>query len=471
MTLPLTPITLEALSMVGQSSSTLTALGQRVFNVVAYKPTGTVSVDQPMLQQALADTPTGGILSLPSGGDTPYAIDTAFVVEKNVTIEGAGASEVGFDGDATTASPFLSGSVLMQTTAGANGIEVRGTGTHVDLRNFGVRFAPAIMFTNTGHGILSRAAATHNTGHDFGLMNSTWRGLKVFGHDGNHYGFVHTNALLNTYVDLRSYGGGGHLFETDSNVGICGNATLVHPYVALFVAGSAHGYAFSAIAGPGGGVGGLNLFTFVRPQVNVLDFSGSTVLGNPPVPTVSQYMWQAAASGGLEASAVGLIDPDLEANAGSPRVQSPVNFGTPPHTLVRNGGTINMGGGAAPTFASNASGYTRTPTMTGGAGAGTTPDLTVGAIVGSGIVSDRGGLLSIRPGTSPGARLTDVVTVTFAQLTKPLSVQLTPYNDGAAQLQWFVSAVTNTSFTIRCETALTPAALYQLSYSVVPAYD
>lgn len=286
-------------------------------DIVAHRPTGVVATDKAMLLQAIADTPSGGKLWIPSVGDTPYAIDAPLVIAKHITIEGNSLSDnftsVTSGGELGTPSNSLAqmllGSVIMQVTAGANVLNLTGSGIAAHLRRLGLTWASAIRYTNTGHGVWASPTQTFAGGggfpaggHDSGLMSYTMADVSVAGNDGNHYGFYLLNAMYGRMDHLRVYGGGGLHLEVDSFRGNFGNLVCSDLYVNLLNAGTAAGVRLSArVAYPANG-GVLNLLTFIRPQVNLT--GDANVAG-------TQYAWNNNGGPALP-YAVTLIDPDME---------------------------------------------------------------------------------------------------------------------------------------------------------------
>lgn len=306
-----------------------------------HAPTGTVSIDKTVLADAVADTDVGGVLMLASGGDTPYATDVPWVIDKQLSVVGSGVYPLG-DSNAQTprTAPYLAGSVILQTAAATDGIQITVNAETVNLRDLGVRFdnPGTVAFANTGHGILCQTGVTFDTGHGLGLLNALWENVWVWGHDGNHYARVLVNSLLCTFINMRSFGGGVVRYVMDSDVIVGGNAVEVHPFGDLFVAGTAHAYAFAPFAASGS-QGGLNLITFVRPQVLMNDYSALTELANPAKPTASQFMWQAQ-DGNFEAVNVSVYEPDLEGLAAA----CPANFGSATSGNVVSGGIVVTSG-------------------------------------------------------------------------------------------------------------------------------
>lgn len=239
--------------------------------VVGPTPTGIASTDTAAVYQALNDTPKGGRLWFPSS-NTFFAIDPSLhqlAVTDHITIEGdsIGATSEGASvgGDPSQPiSPYLVGTVFQIVTAGYDALLISGSGKSVNLRNLGFIFASGLA--PTGHGVNATTTATYNGYPDLGVLNASWEDVFVYGHDGNHYGFVRTNCLLVTSRNLRSWGGGGFLTQGNHATLNAGNQVDIAPYAAVINSGTAAG--FSNVARTNGGNGGvLNLLTFVRPQV------------------------------------------------------------------------------------------------------------------------------------------------------------------------------------------------------------
>ncbi len=253
-----------------------------------HPPSGVVGTDRPMLTQAIGDTPANGLIVLADGGDTPYAIDVPWVINKNLRIEGAGiitpVQPGSFEGP--FAAPFLTGPKILQTAPGVDGIQISGPAEiSVRLANIGVLFdAPGtIGFANTGHGINCISA----------LKSSTWQDVWSFGHDGNHYGHRFSNPLLNQFFGLRAVGGGGIALESINN-NQPGNCYFINPFVSICCNGTAHGIACYAQSD----LYGVGLCTWLRPQVNANDFHTFAAYGFPAAPTAPQWCWNDLAGAG-----------------------------------------------------------------------------------------------------------------------------------------------------------------------------
>jgi hypothetical protein len=257
-----------------------------------------------------------------------YRITAEIVVSAPCTIDGAGANVLygpravwGSDVTATV-SPWLTGAVLLQTTAGANGLKITVVGNSVRLRNFGVRFADAIRFQDTGHGIVADPGA-YLTYKNNGLDGSLWESVKVYGHDGDHYAFYLINAQLCTLVNCQGYGGGGVLWETNSAYGFYGNSTLVNPYVFMCAPGTAEGYYLhNVVAGHG-----TILMTFIRPQTFKVDFIAPENLADaatwlPDVNSIATGV-QACFFADDDSFDINVIGPDMEPMAGGESIRLP----------------------------------------------------------------------------------------------------------------------------------------------------
>lgn len=304
-------------------------------DVVAPFPTGVIATDTANLLAAIAATPENGKLYIPShpDGTTVYQINAPLVVAKSMSIEGATLTETWKARTLGGAlnhpiAPGVKGSVFMQNTAGADVLQLTGSGKSVNLSNLGLTWAAAILNSNTGHGILARPTLTSvNGGHDSGLLGFKWDNLTVYGGDGNHYAFNLLNTMYCTLSHLHSYGGGGMLFEVDSYEGNYGNAVVIEPYMEVLNAGTADGYRLSARTQHANS-GVLNLLTFMRPQCNLT--AAAATQG-------TQKAWNSR-GGAAPATYVEVIAPDMEMDSGT---ASDIDFGgVNGGTLVSRGGLI-----------------------------------------------------------------------------------------------------------------------------------
>jgi hypothetical protein len=298
-------------------------------DVIAPAPTGVAATDRAALLAAIAATPSGGILRLRRG---TYAVDQAVTIDRHITIEGTSMSETFLTAGAGGAlnhpnSPGGAGTVIRQDTAATDVIALSGGAYSVHLRDFMVTFGSGIIHTNTGHGFnFSSTTVPGGGGHATGLTASTLRNLVVYGHDGNHYGFVLLNPLYGTFQHLFTHGGGGFLVQCDSFEGNFGNLVLTHSYVELYNSGTADAYKLAARTNSGA-TGWLNLCTFIRPQANI---TGAAATAG------TQKLWNSNGGAALP-SGIDVISPDLETNASNLIDFGGVNSGT----SVRATGIMN----------------------------------------------------------------------------------------------------------------------------------
>src|ERR1700730_4358834 len=349
--------------------------GGAVFNVMnpAFGAVGNgIADDTDAIQDAIEVAGlVGGTVLIPTG---IYKLSAPLSITQSLTIQGSGIGVSGTGGPDPTASPYLMGSILMQSAAATSGIVIAGTTTTVNLRNFAVMFAPSIMFLNTGHGVDATPSG------DYGLFGSNWENVWVFGHDGNHYAYNLTKGLGMVVAGFHSWGGGGINWNGPTAFHY-GNAVFINSQVSLWAGGTAHGISLNATNAQG-----VNLLTFIRPEVIGITiptaFSG---LGVPAL-TNAQYLFTAATGAALPAY-ISLVDPDFE----SPVVGCPINFGASTSgAVVVHGspyfdanaprtGTV-WAGPQSPVFAGfNNNGYGLTITTPGTWGAGFDVSLFLGA--------------------------------------------------------------------------------------------
>lgn len=151
------------------------------------------------------------------------------------------------DANWPTIAPYLRGTVFVVMAPNVDAYHLLAVGRSQTLRNFGIRFAG--KFKATGHGVWSVPGSAGGTG--LGNIGGIFENVRVFGHDGDHYGFYVENAELMGWNTLRGYGGGCFRYVVGAgSPGSPGNLTAMNIYGAVFVNGSAHTYS---IEGPAGG--------------------------------------------------------------------------------------------------------------------------------------------------------------------------------------------------------------------------
>jgi hypothetical protein len=396
-------------------------LRQGVYSVVDYGAVGDgITDDTAAIQAAIDACPSGGIVKIPAG---LYKITSAISCLDNLTIQGDFASEIygeyantetGIPGE----SPWITGSILLQSTAATNGINITGAGINVSLKNIGIRFADSIAFNNTGHGVYAVPTAMDGSGHDSGVTNCLWENVIVFGHDGNHYAFYSINMILATSNHLRSYGGGGWYMECDSYSGAFGNAVVSDTYFGLVAGGTADGFHLKSRTTSFPGM--LNMVIFVRPQCNVMHISGLPLSSafTIPTPQATQYLWRDVGT----PYRVTLIAPDMECPDAIP---SPVLFGD--ETYVHTAGSFFSAPNGVRVTYKTLLPYQGKPTLTWGNGAGTTGSVTGGLTIVSRDYNDQRGMVAFTAGTSPAHKdWQPVCTITFQAFSGVGAIILQP---------------------------------------------
>jgi hypothetical protein len=452
------------------ASSAFTGTYVHWLNVVGYGAKGDGTTDDTAaIQAAITAASDGDTVYLPRG---TYKLTATLTVTKSITIRGEGCvpvfgslnSSVSFDYPKT--SPYVKGTVLLQTAAATNAVSLTAAGTTVNLFDFGIRFADAIRHTNTGHGVYAKPSTTFTnggTGSDHGILNSEWRNVAVFGHDGNHYGFYLTNPLLNTVTNCRSYGGGGFYVECDSYAGNYGNMVFNHPYAALYAGGTAHGYELRGRVASGTS-GVLNLVSFLRPQCNGED--GTATFAETTAPTTAQYLFQATSPAATTSYSV--ISPDFE----SPAIGMPVDFGSGAKFIDPTGIIGKSTDTTSKRFSVMRSQYgakvldsdltfsntnTPAPTAAVGTGAGTgSPTVSVSG-------DDMRGTITLVAGTAPTA-FSDLFTLTFGEVVNFATCVLFPANGNAAVINAYRRSATTTGITFGTGTACTAGGTYIWNY-------
>lgn len=318
---------------------TVVETSPQVFRPEEYGAVGDGTTDDTgAIQDAIDACDEGGTVLL---GPKAYLLTDTPSIDKNITLRGMGVYNVnrsvnsGINFDSPAVTPFLRGSVLLQSGAAKNGLDIPAAAKSVHLLDFGIRFADAIRHVNTGHGVYARPTATYLSGHDHGLMQSIWKNVHVFGVDGNHYGFNCLNQVHNQWDFLRSYGGGGFLVECDSYAGNYGNLVASHLFAALYQDGSAYGMRF--IGRASGAAGYLNLITLIRPQVNRLD--KTALYAETTAPAMSGADTQLSFDAATQVGNLTVINPDFE-----PQTVSPVAFNTGARFITPEGYYGNLSG-------------------------------------------------------------------------------------------------------------------------------
>jgi Pectate lyase superfamily protein len=286
--------------------------------------------DTTAIQNAINATPSGGTLTFPLG---TAKITSALVISTSITIQGSGVHclngslSVNFNTiNLPCVAPYLSGTVLRQDTAATDVIQITGAGVSVKLNNFGMTFATANLFTNTGHGV-NVNPPSYSGVQDNGVFNAHWWDLVVFGHDGNHYAYSLINPICSQFDHLQFYGGGGMLIENNGQLSPAasyGNMQVNSLYGQLFQNGTAHGIYLQATSGFSG------LTVMVRPQVTSSDMTA--VFGTTTAPTSSQLTFKADAT----CRWITLVGQDLETNVSSPTQWPAANFTADPQGLVNS---------------------------------------------------------------------------------------------------------------------------------------
>ena len=144
-----------------------------------------------------------------------------------------------------TIAPYLSGSVLVQFAPNTDGINNNQTAQNGDWTGFGVRFAG--KFINTGHAV-NTTAPVLSTYFDNGHTGAI-KSVKVYGHDGNHYGLVRTNGYYGGVYDLVTFGGGHRLENQNNLLNVYGNGKAYNGAAFCMCAGTAYGVELPHDAG------------------------------------------------------------------------------------------------------------------------------------------------------------------------------------------------------------------------------
>lgn len=418
-------------------------------------------LDWAALQSLIDHAPTGARIGLAPAAT--YVINRPLAISGSVNLAGAGAVPlrrsvtVTFaDFDMPGVAPYLSGTVIEQTAAATDAIQITGTATIVNLYDFGILFAPAIRHVNTGHGINATPTITYSGGHDHGLYNSTWRNIMCFGHDGNHYAYNFVNPIVGMFDSLVSWGGGGINMICDSYAGNYGNCVFLQPQSTLYCAGSAHSIHLAGRVS-GGTSGYLNLLVFVRPSSGV-EAVTAKFPETAPGPTIStQYAFHSS----HEVGNVTLIQPDFEPTASNVKVALPNgNYFITPDGLtgeLSNTGFEWMRSNAS-YMDNNLKARGNSSTATFVPHAGTSPPAPIGTNAGN-----LSGSVSFGSGTSPAAgSMLDVAFTAYAGTN--YRIALTPLNAATAALGLY--AVKSGGYFTICASNAPAASQANTTYAV-----
>jgi hypothetical protein len=311
---------------VGQTTTIATYVNATTVHLAAPSPAPLTAADfiYGTIQTAQAQAAINAALaahvaldvSMPDGW---CLLDAPLNAPSALSVVGGGVSDVGGSVGssanppwAADLPPYLTGSVFVQMTAGANGINAPVVSQAYSPQRFGIMFAPAIRHLNTGHGHYC-VPPTVSGFPDLGILNARWDDLVVWGTDGNHYGYVIQNPVLGQIGAIRGYGGGVLKLIASAYGGAAasvGNLNLVQVYGAIWCDGTAHGVELVSDNSQ------LILCKWDRPQTIFLTMPPN--LGNQ-VPAGTQHC---LADTGSQSSRYQLwLAPDWEAEeAGGPAV-------------------------------------------------------------------------------------------------------------------------------------------------------
>lgn len=273
-------------------------------------------------------------------GYEQWSVDAPLVIDGPLRLLGSGVNEHHGPADTVNAmnfpvvDPYLEGGAIVQTAAGADAIQITTCGETVDLLDFAIRFDGAHRFANTGHGV-NCLPPVKGSYSDHGPMGQTWRGVKVYGHDGNHYAFRLVNSLLGNLRGLRGYGGGLLQFVQHSSACNYGNCQLDDLYGNLFLAGTAHAVHLNNSGSQGNK---LNFLKFGRWQTWVA--SPSPAISGTTPPTSAQRSLEY--TGNVSDNDFGV--PDHETNVASKANYPPIGS----YSVSARPNSLNTGPSTSP---------------------------------------------------------------------------------------------------------------------------
>ena len=267
--------------------------------------TNNLTALQASVNAAIAARTYWYIASSPNGEG--YLYDGALTVPGQVDIRGAGCQDL-FGSILNAAqseaavyypalAPYLQGSVLIQAAPNTDGINDTALVQSGDKSGFGIRFAG--KFLNTGHGMNNTPPALVGFSGFEGGWFGNGRSLKVYGHDGNHYGMVRTNPQYSSIYDLHTFGGGHRLDVSNSAINPYGNAKAYNATAYCMCAGTANALEYQT----GSGSQMFNLEMEIGPCITMMGIAA----GSTPLPAgaggcaPSQYPYNVsnAASDGI----------------------------------------------------------------------------------------------------------------------------------------------------------------------------
>jgi hypothetical protein len=306
-------------------------------SVVGYGAKGDGTTDDTAaIQAAITAASDGDTVYLPRG---TYKLTATLTVTKSITIRGEGCvpvfgslnSSVSFDYPKT--SPYVKGTVLLQTAAATNAVSLTAAGTTVNLFDFGSsrsrRDAPPGSTRTRGlHGVYARPSWDHL--HQRRHAEATQRRPEQR--------VAQRRGFRPRRQPLRRLRGLTRLLNTARpTAGPDGRRRYLRRVRRLRRQRRRHGVqapvrrpvrgrhrarttelARTLVASGTSGV--LNLVSFLRPQCNGED--GTATFAETTAPTTAQYLFRATSPAATTSYSV--ISPDFE----SPAIGMPVDFGS-----------------------------------------------------------------------------------------------------------------------------------------------
>lgn len=187
-------------------------------------------------------------------GRDAWPVDVPIVIPDAMTLSSEGIygdfGSQNYSGSLTNAAQPLIGGRIVQTSPGADGIVITAAARPVHLHDIGVEFHSSIAYLNTGTGI--RTLPPNRDGQTYprhGVFYGRWNNLWVQGHDGNHYAFDLTNAILCELRGLFATGGGGLHITNNSPAYNYGNHKIQQTSFSVVAGGTAHGVSLDGPSG------------------------------------------------------------------------------------------------------------------------------------------------------------------------------------------------------------------------------